>query len=91
MKRLLAYLFIVLGLGLMLNVSAHAYVLEACVQNPKFDSNLKFHVNLDFFRRDVNRSYRNCDKIPDNWPGVGVFFLNAGARARPAAITMKAA
>ena len=41
MKRLLAYLFIVLGLGLMLNVSAHAYVLEACVQNPKFDSNLK--------------------------------------------------
>ena len=41
MKRLLAYLFIVLGLGLTFNVNVHAYVLEACVQNPKFDSNLK--------------------------------------------------
>jgi hypothetical protein len=30
MKRLLAYLFIVLGLGLTFSVSAHAYVIEVC-------------------------------------------------------------
>ncbi|MDA7637479.1 caspase family protein [Candidatus Pelagibacter sp.] len=30
MKRLLAYLFIVLGLGLTFNVNAHAYVIEVC-------------------------------------------------------------
>ena len=68
MKRLLAYLFLVLGLGLTFNVSAHAFGKKYCVLNNydfnTFNNSPTIKITDIFlgYYKDGNKKKDNCGK-----------------------------
>ena len=75
MKRLLTYLFLIIGLGLVVNVETNAKVVEVCEQRIsnghsfiKYFSNIEQYENRVHSFTGMEQAAINHTLDPDNYP-----------------------